>query len=260
MKTAVVSLAVAANLVAATPAGLLPRQDEGSDPAAFTSAANALISAYIPTDQWNSLTSAVGSAASEAGVTADIGSYVSSVLKATTTPEWFANAIPSAFSSQYAALESAIEGLRTTAATVPYVTVVPVTTTDAEGNTVTNSASATITPIATTVTVSQSILTGTDSEGNAYTSTVVPTDATGTADTTATETATATETVTSGTGTATESSEATGTEEPTGSETTGATGTDAESPATSTEAPNAAPTAMANMAGVAALFGLAIVL
>ncbi|WYZ42938.1 hypothetical protein EsH8_VI_000637 [Colletotrichum jinshuiense] len=254
MKSAILSLALAAKLAAANP---LQGRQAGSD-GAFTSAADALISAYIPPDQWNSLTSAVGPGASAAGITGDVKSYIYSVLKATSTPEWFVNAIPTAYSSNYAALESAIESLRPTAAAgTPVPTVIAVTTTDAEGNTITTSLSATITPVPTTITtdlfptLSPSVITSTDSAGSTYTSTVLGTNVTESADTTAT--VSATETVTTVTDSATESSDATATD----ATSTGASGT---APA-STEAPNAAPTAMVHgLAGVAAIVGLVMVL
>ncbi|KAK1996844.1 hypothetical protein LX36DRAFT_712086 [Colletotrichum falcatum] len=249
MKTAMFSLALAAKLAAANP--IEARQ--ASDAPAFTQAADALISAYIPEGQWSSLTSAFGSAASAAGVTGDVKSYVFSVLKATSTPAWFLAAIPTAYVSQYAALESAIESLRPTAdAGTPVPTVIAVTTTDSEGNTITTSLSATITPVPTTITtdlvptLSPSIVTGTDSAGSAFTSTVLNTSEG--ADTTATATATATAT---GTENATGNASATESSEPTGTDTSGT------APA-STDAPNAAPpSVMVNaFAGVAAIVGL----
>ncbi|GJC86891.1 hypothetical protein ColLi_09729 [Colletotrichum liriopes] len=263
MKSAVFSLALAAKLAAANPV----QARQASDAPAFTQAADALISAYIPEDQWNSLTSAFGSAASAAGVTGDVQSYIYSVLKATSTPTWFLAAIPTAYVSQYAALESAIESLRPTAAAgTPVPTVIAVTTTDSEGNTITTSISATITPVPTTITtdlvptLSPSVVTGTDSAGSAFTSTVLNTSEE--ADTTAT--ATATETVTTETETATGDASATESAEPTGTDAsgTGASGTDASGTApASTDAPNAAPTAMVNaFAGVAAIVGLVMAL
>ncbi|KAK1982571.1 hypothetical protein LZ30DRAFT_39054 [Colletotrichum cereale] len=253
MKSAIFSLALAAKLAAGNP--IEARQ--APDAPAFTQAADALISAYIPEDQWSSLTSAFGSAASAAGVTGDVKSYVFSVLKATSTPTWFLAAIPTAYVSQYAALEAAIESLRPTAdAGTPVPTVIAVTTTDNEGNTITTSLSATITPIPTTITtdlaptLSPSVVTGTDSAGNAFTSTVLNTSEE--ADTTAA--ATATETAATETGAATSDASATEISEPTG---TDASGT---APA-STDAPNAAPTVMVNaFAGVAAIVGLVMAL
>ncbi|GKT89856.1 hypothetical protein Ct61P_07706 [Colletotrichum tofieldiae] len=254
MKSAVFSLALAAKLAAANPV----QARQASDAPAFTQAADALISAYIPEDQWNSLTSAFGSAASAAGVTGDVQSYIYSVLKATSTPTWFLAAIPTAYVSQYAALESAIESLRPTAAAgTPVPTVIAVTTTDSEGNTITTSISATITPVPTTITTD---LVPTLSPASAFTSTVLNTGEE--ADTTAT--ATATETVTTETETATGDASATESAEPTGTDAsgTGASGTDASGTApASTDAPNAAPTAMVNaFAGVAAIVGLVMAL
>ncbi|KAK2045887.1 hypothetical protein LZ31DRAFT_230144 [Colletotrichum somersetense] len=247
MKSAIFSLALAAKLVAANP--IEARQ--ASDAPAFTQAANALISAYIPEGQWSSLTSAFGSAASAAGVTGDVKSYVFSVLKATSTPSWFLAAIPTAYVSQYAALESAIESLRSTAAAgTPVPTVIAITTTDSEGNAITTSLSATITPVPTTITtdlvptLSPSVVTGTDSAGNAFTSTVLNTSEE--AATTATPTATETSAIETATGDAS----ATESPEPTGTDASG-------SAPTSTDAPNAAPTAMVNaFAGLAAIVGL----
>ncbi|EFQ28725.1 uncharacterized protein GLRG_03869 [Colletotrichum graminicola M1.001] len=253
MKSAIFSLALATKLAAANP--IEARQ--APDAPAFTQAADALISAYIPEGQWSSLTSAFGSAASAAGVTGDVKSYVFSVLKATSTPDWFLAAIPTAYVSQYAALESAIESLRpTAAAATPVPTVIAVTTTDSEGNTITTSLSATITPVPTTITtdlvptLSPSVITGTDSAGSAFTSTVLNTSNDG--DTTAT--ATVTETAATETETATGTASATESPEPTG---TDASGT---APA-STDAPNAAPTVMVNaFAGFAAIIGFVMAL
>ncbi|KAL0936620.1 uncharacterized protein CTRU02_208835 [Colletotrichum truncatum] len=261
MQSAILSLAVAANVVAA--AGLQPREAV-SDAAAFTSAADALISSYIPANEWAALTSAVGSAASAAGVTQDVKDLIYSALKATDAPQWFDGAVPTAYSSQYAALESAIDNLRPTVtvpAPGPVTTVLAVTTTDENGSTIVASVTTTIVPTPTTITTQVvptpniSVVTGTDSAGNAYTSTIVGTNATESAATTATET------VTTG-GTATES--ATVTE--TGPDATGteASGTAASGTATGTDAPaqtNAAPTAVANsLAGVAAVVGLVMAL
>lgn len=72
-----------------------------SDLAAFNSAADALISQYIPQPEWEALTSAVGSAASAAGVTADVKDIIYSALKATEAPSWFASVVPTAYNSQY---------------------------------------------------------------------------------------------------------------------------------------------------------------
>ncbi|TEA16512.1 hypothetical protein C8034_v010201 [Colletotrichum sidae] len=260
MKSSIISLAAAANLVSA--AGLRPRQDPASEAAAgFTSAADALISAYIPAPEWEALTSAVGSAAGAAGVTQDAKNLIYSALKATEAPEWFAAAVPTAYSSQYAALESAIDSLRpTVTVTVPggVPTVIAVTTTDENGNTITASVSTTVTPIPTTITtnlvptpsVSVTVVTGTNSEGSSFTSTVIATDASepaSSADTTVT--ATTTETAATETTTPTET---TGNE--TGTETTGA---EASGEPSSTEAPSessgAGLSAHSFMAGVAAL-------
>ncbi|KAK2027021.1 hypothetical protein LX32DRAFT_458872 [Colletotrichum zoysiae] len=247
MKSAIFSLALAAKLAAANP--IEARQ--ASDAPAFTQAADALISAYIPEGQWSSLTSAFGSAASAAGVTGDVKSYVFSVLKATSTPSWFLAAIPTAYVSQYVALESAIESLRPIAAAgTPVPTVIAITTTDSEGKTITTSLSATITPVPTTITtdlvptLSPSVVTGTDSAGNAFTSTVLNTSEE------AATTATPIATETSATETATGDASATESPEPTGTDASG-------SAPTSTDAPNAAPTAMVNaFAGLAAIIGL----
>ncbi|KAK2063868.1 hypothetical protein LY76DRAFT_160316 [Colletotrichum caudatum] len=251
MKSAIFSLALATKLAAANP--IEARQ--ASDAPAFTQAADALISAYIPEGQWSSLTSAFGSAASAAGVTGDVKSYVFSVLKATSTPSWFLAAIPTAYVSQYAALESAIESLRPTAAAgTPVPTVIAITTTDSEGNTITTSLSATITPVPTTITtdlvptLSPGVVTGTDSAGNAFTSTVLNTSEE------AATTATPTATETSATETATGDASATESPEPTGTDASG-------SAPTSTDAPNAAPTSMINaFAGLAAIVGLVMAL
>ncbi|KAF6820381.1 hypothetical protein CPLU01_12775 [Colletotrichum plurivorum] len=255
MLSTILSAALAANLVSA--AGLQPRQSAAlsSDAAAFSSAADALISAYIPAPQWEALTSAVGSAASAAGVTQDVKDAVYSALKATEAPEWFANVVPTAYSSQFAALESAIDSIRPTITVTvpgPVPTVVAVTTTDADGNTIITSVSTTLTPVPTTITtdllptpsVSVSVVTGTNSDGSAFTSTVLASDASETAATTATDTVTTDASATDG-ATVTEPGDATA---------TGATGTGTDAPS---ETNAATPAAKANgLAGLAAVFGL----
>ena len=112
-----------------------------TDAAQFTSAADQLISKYIPSTALPVFESAVSSAASAATVTGDAKSLIYSALVATSIPGWFASAVPSAWSSQIAALESGIDALRgtTTAETSVVPVIIVITTTDSAGSTITSS-------------------------------------------------------------------------------------------------------------------------
>ena len=127
--------AIIAGLLSVAYAADLARRDAASD---FTAAADDLISSYIPSDKWNVLTASIGPAASSASVTGEVSSIIFSALKATDPPQWFEDAIPSEFREEVSALESAIDNLR------PVETVVKVTTTDGNGNTITTEVSTTI--------------------------------------------------------------------------------------------------------------------
>lgn len=102
----------------------------------FTAAANQLISAYIPSSALPALQSAISSAANAAKVTGDPSSIINSALLATELPEWFMSAVPSAYSSQLAALESNIDALRGTVGLPVVPIVIATTTTDSDGKTV----------------------------------------------------------------------------------------------------------------------------
>jgi hypothetical protein len=115
---------------------------QATDAAQFTSAANELVSKYIPSGILPALESSVSSAASVAKVTGDPKSLIYDALLASSIPSWFASAVPTDYSSQIAALEGDISALRGPASTsggglVPIV--VPVTTTDSAGSTYTTS-------------------------------------------------------------------------------------------------------------------------
>jgi hypothetical protein len=130
---------------------------QATDAAQFTSAASELVSLYIPSAALAGLESSISSAASVAKVTGEAKSLIYDALLASSIPSWFATAVPSAYSSQIAALEGDISALRGPASSsggglVPVV--VPITTTDSAGSTYTtsstSSASATTTVTSTT--------------------------------------------------------------------------------------------------------------
>lgn len=68
---------------------------QATDAAQFTSAANQLISQYIPATALPALESAVSSAASAASVTGEPLSLIYEALLANGVPGWFSSAIPS---------------------------------------------------------------------------------------------------------------------------------------------------------------------
>jgi hypothetical protein len=113
---------------------------QATDAAQFTSAADQLISQYIPSTALPVLESAVSSAAKAASVTGDPLSLIYDGLLAASIPGWFSSAIPSAWSTQIAALESNINALR--AKSTP--TVIVITTTNSVGSTITTSSTSTI--------------------------------------------------------------------------------------------------------------------
>ncbi|KAL2067036.1 hypothetical protein VTL71DRAFT_1460 [Oculimacula yallundae] len=122
-----------------------------TDGAQFTSAANAVISQYIPSTVLPGLEAAISSAAAAASVTGDAKSLLYSAILAESAPSWLGAAIPSEYSSQFAALEGTIESLRPSATgssngglIVPVI--IPVTTTDSNGATITTSATSLSTP------------------------------------------------------------------------------------------------------------------
>jgi len=106
----------------------------------FTNAAGQLISAYLPASVEAGLASVISDAAAKASITGDAVAVIKSALLENDVPGWFTSAIPSAWSSQFAALESGIDALRgTVGATdlVPFV--VAVTKTDSAGSTIVSS-------------------------------------------------------------------------------------------------------------------------
>ncbi|KAI9716434.1 MAG: hypothetical protein M1812_005329 [Candelaria pacifica] len=91
---------------------IYPRQSAvATDPAQFSSAANQLISLYLPPSVGVPIAVAIQSAASAAGVTGDINSIVNSALMATKAPP-FLTAVPTQYATNVAALQGAISSLR----------------------------------------------------------------------------------------------------------------------------------------------------
>lgn len=81
----------------------------------FTSAANDLISDYVPTaviDEWEA---PIMSAAAENSVSGEYSEILYSALQASEKPDWFESAIPSQYEEQYAALTSGVEEIRSAA-------------------------------------------------------------------------------------------------------------------------------------------------
>ena len=123
-----------------------------TDDAEFHAQASGLVDQYIPSDVWPSITSALVSAASAANVqvTPDARAVFIDEIEKVTPDAWFAaSAVPQEYSSQVAALESAVDELRpltvTLSVSVSSVeTVVPVTTTGADGKVSTTSVSTTV--------------------------------------------------------------------------------------------------------------------
>jgi hypothetical protein len=101
---------------------------QATDAAQFTAAADQLISQYIPASAITALESAVSSAATAASVSGNALALIYDELLATSMDGWFSSAIPSAMSTQIAALESNIKALRAKP-TAAGVTVVVITTT-----------------------------------------------------------------------------------------------------------------------------------
>ena len=125
---------------------------QATDGAQFTSAASELISKYIPSAALPALESSVSSAASVAKVTGEAKSLIYDALLASNIPGWFASAVPSAYTSQIAALEGDISALRGPASSsggglVPVV--VPVTTTNSAGSTYTTSVTSSVSAVTT---------------------------------------------------------------------------------------------------------------
>jgi hypothetical protein len=151
MLSEVLSIALVATLVSG---GQFQRRDPATNDVDFTAAANALISSYIPSADWPTLTASFGAAASSASVSGDVGSLITSALEASTRPSWFQNAIPTQFSNNIMTLESAIDAIRPTSAPVaPVPTVITTTSTDSAGHTVTSTFSTNLLATTTTVAV-----------------------------------------------------------------------------------------------------------
>lgn len=120
---------------------------QATDGDSFTAAANQLISAYLPASILPGLSSRISSAAAAASVTGDVGQLIHSAFLDQGLPDWFKSAVPSAWSSNIAALESGIDSLRGTVGLVPFVVAVP--TVDAQGSTITNQVTTFVPPTAT---------------------------------------------------------------------------------------------------------------
>lgn len=120
---------------------------QATDGESFTAAANNLISAYLPQSVLPELIGKASEAAAAASVTGDINQLINSALLDHGLPEWFRTAVPEAWQSNIAALESGIDALRGTVGLVPYVVAVP--TVDGNGATITNQVTTFVPPTAT---------------------------------------------------------------------------------------------------------------
>jgi len=120
---------------------------QATDGDSFTKAANNLISAYLPSTVLPELLSKASEAAAAASIPGDVQSLLNSAFLDHGLPEWFRTAVPEAWSSNIAALESGIDALRGTVGLVPYVVAVP--TVDGNGATVTNQVTTFVPPTAT---------------------------------------------------------------------------------------------------------------
>lgn len=120
---------------------------QATDGGSFTAAANNLISVYLPSTVLPELISKASAAAAAASVTGDIGQLINSAFLDQGLPDWFRTAIPEAWSSNIAALESGIDALRGTVGLVPFVVAVP--TVDGNGATITNQVTTFVAPTAT---------------------------------------------------------------------------------------------------------------
>jgi len=145
-------------LLASTGLAAVPEKRQATNAAQFTSAADELISKYIPSTALPALESAVASAASAASVAGEPLSLIYDGLLAMSMPGWFSSAIPAGASTQIEALASKINDLRP--ATAGGVTVIAVTTTDSTGSTVTSSSTSTF-PSSTVVVTTTSGVTAT---------------------------------------------------------------------------------------------------
>ncbi|KAI9850406.1 MAG: hypothetical protein M1830_007027 [Pleopsidium flavum] len=153
------SLILSAALLGST---VLAQGDPASISAQFSSAANQIISLYIPQSLAVPFGVAIQSAASAASVTGDINSIVESALTAETPPP-FLTAIPTVYQSNLMSLESAISALRGAANTGISGAARVTTATDSAGSTFTSTMPAAAT--------NGSVLTTTNSAGSTYTTT-----------------------------------------------------------------------------------------
>ncbi|CAK7203948.1 hypothetical protein SEUCBS139899_006698 [Sporothrix eucalyptigena] len=120
------------------------RQAAANTPSLQDEAAS-LVSVYVPTAIYTQLTASVASAASAASVTGDPAALFLSAILATPPPAWFTSAVPVYFSSNIAALESAVSTLRSNnGATSTSETLVVTQTTNSLGSTVTTSYTSTL--------------------------------------------------------------------------------------------------------------------
>ncbi|CAK7210713.1 hypothetical protein SCUCBS95973_000881 [Sporothrix curviconia] len=130
------------------------RQAAANTPSLQDEAAS-LISVYVPSAVYTQLTASVASAASAASVTGDPASLFLSAIIATPPPAWFTSAVPPYFSSNIAALESAVSTLRAagftttgtstgTSTSTSSETLVVTQTTNSLGSTVTTSYTSTL--------------------------------------------------------------------------------------------------------------------
>jgi hypothetical protein len=118
---------------------LAQEKRQATNGAQFSSAANQLVSAYIPSTALPALESAISEGAAKASVTGDAKSLIHSALLGGELPDWFVSAVPVEYSTQIDALESNINALRGTVGATLIPVVIAVTTTDSDGNTVTSS-------------------------------------------------------------------------------------------------------------------------
>ncbi|CAK7564058.1 MAG: hypothetical protein SEPTF4163_001941 [Sporothrix epigloea] len=143
------------SLLALVPAVLASLDYAGTNELMLQDDAASLISIYVPSAVYSQLTASVASAASAASVTGDPASLFLSAVLATPPPAWFSSAVPTYFSSNIVALESALSTLRdagflttatNTAATTSSTseTLVVTQTTNSHGSTVTTSYTSTL--------------------------------------------------------------------------------------------------------------------
>jgi len=156
MRPIVLAAAVLGSAVFAHPGQEKRQIHQATNPAQFSSAAEQLISLYIPQSVAVPLGVAIQSAASTAGVTGDINSIVQSALTAATPPA-FLSAVPTQYKPNIVSLESAISALRGTPS--PTAKVFTITS---GGSTFASTSSASL------------VLNTTNSAGSTYITTVPP--------------------------------------------------------------------------------------